>query len=107
MTVNCSECLCRGLNAKSAPDKWLRAPNRSGSVGPKYTERSKNTEKLPKVEYQCLEWTHAHQRIHDIFHASRLMPYKENKVYGPNYPKPAPDLIKGQEEFEVKAIVGA
>ena len=35
------------------------------------------------------------------------MPYKENKVYDPNYPKPAPDLIKGQEEFEVKAIVRA
>ena len=35
------------------------------------------------------------------------MPYKENKVYGPNYPKPPPDLIKGQEEFEVEAIIRA
>ena len=35
------------------------------------------------------------------------MPYKENKVYGPNYPKPAPDLIEGQEEFEVEAIIRA
>ena len=35
------------------------------------------------------------------------MPYKENEVYGPNYLKPAPNLIKGQEEFEVKAIVRA
>ena len=35
------------------------------------------------------------------------MPYKENEVYGPNYPKPAPNLIEGQEEFEVEAIVGA
>ena len=47
------------------------------------------------------------KRIHDVFHASRLTPYKENEVYGPNYPKPAPDLIEGQEEFEVEAIVGA
>ena len=35
------------------------------------------------------------------------MPYKENEVYGPNYPKLAPDLIEGQEEFEVEAIVRA
>ena len=47
------------------------------------------------------------QRIHDIFHASQLTPYKENEVYGPNYPKPAPDLIEGQEEFEVEAVIGA
>ncbi|ETW82710.1 hypothetical protein HETIRDRAFT_426277 [Heterobasidion irregulare TC 32-1] len=31
MTVNSSERLCGGLNAKSAPDKWLRSPNGSGS----------------------------------------------------------------------------
>ena len=47
------------------------------------------------------------KRIHNVFHTSQLMPYKENKVYGPNYPKPAPNLIEGQEEFKVKAIVGA
>ena len=62
MTVNSSEHLCGGLNAKSAPDKWLRAPNGSGSVGPKYAERSKNTKKLRRVGYWCLERTHAHQR---------------------------------------------
>ncbi|ETW75306.1 hypothetical protein HETIRDRAFT_243116, partial [Heterobasidion irregulare TC 32-1] len=47
------------------------------------------------------------QRIHDVFHASRLTPYKENATHGPNYPKPAPDLIAGQEEFEVEKVVGA
>ena len=62
MTVNSSEHLCGGLNAKSAPDKWLRAPTGSGSVGPKYAERSKNTKKLRRVGYWCLERTHAHQR---------------------------------------------
>ena len=36
-------------------------------------------------------WKH----IHNVFYASRLMPYKENKVYGPNYLKPALELIKG------------
>ena len=65
MTVNSSEHLCGGLNAKSAPDKWLRAPTGSGSVGPKYAERSKNTKKLRRVGYWCLERTHAHQRDRD------------------------------------------
>ncbi|ETW78190.1 hypothetical protein HETIRDRAFT_325217, partial [Heterobasidion irregulare TC 32-1] len=45
--------------------------------------------------------------IYNIFYASQLTPYKANKVYGPNYPKLAPDLSKEQEEFKVKAIVGA
>ena len=66
MTVNSSEHLCGGLNAKSAPDKWLRAPNGSGSVGPKYAERSKNTKKLRRVGYWCLECTHAHQRASHV-----------------------------------------
>lgn len=47
------------------------------------------------------------QHIHNVFHASQLTPYKENIVYSPNYPKPALDLIKGQEEFEVERIIGA
>lgn len=63
MTVNSSEHLCGGLNAKSAPDKWLRAPTGSGSVGPKYAERSKNTKKLRRVGYWCLERTHAHHLL--------------------------------------------
>ena len=48
MTTNSSEHLCGGLNAKSASDKWLRAPNRSGLVGPKYAEWSKNTKSCKK-----------------------------------------------------------
>ena len=64
MTVNSSKRLCGGLNGKSAPEKWLRSPNGSGLVSPKCAEWSKNTEKLQKVGYWCLEHTHAHQRSH-------------------------------------------
>ena len=71
--MNSSEQLCGGLNAKSAPDKWLRAPNGSGSVGPKYAERSKNTEKLRKVGYWCLENTHAHHR--------KPIPFKKHSCF--------------------------
>lgn len=45
-------------------------------------------------------------KIHPVFHASFLTPYKENDTHGPNYTRPPPDLIDDQEEYEVEAIVG-
>ncbi|ESK82815.1 hypothetical protein Moror_12271 [Moniliophthora roreri MCA 2997] len=45
-------------------------------------------------------------KVHPIFHASLLSPYKQNKVHGKNFLKPLPDLIEGQEEHEVEAIIG-
>ena len=44
-------------------------------------------------------------KIHPVFHASLLLPYKENVVHGPNFPQPPPDLIEGEEEWEVEAIL--
>ena len=46
-------------------------------------------------------------KIHDIFHASLLTPYKETEEHGPNYHKPPPDVIEGEPEWEVEQIVGA
>src|SRR5258708_4752600 len=43
--------------------------------------------------------------IHDVFHASLLLPYQENAVHGPNFSKPPPDLIQGTEEYEVEHLV--
>src|SRR5712672_637440 len=43
--------------------------------------------------------------IHDVFHASLLLPYKETPVHGPNYTRPPPDLIEDAEEYEVEAII--
>ncbi|ESK81262.1 hypothetical protein Moror_8483 [Moniliophthora roreri MCA 2997] len=45
-------------------------------------------------------------RIHPIFHAGLLSPYKENEVHGLNFLKPPPDIVEGQEEFKVEAIIG-
>lgn len=45
-------------------------------------------------------------KVHPVFHASFLTPYKENDTHGPNYTRPPPDLIDDQEEYEVEAIVG-
>ncbi len=44
-------------------------------------------------------------RIHPVFHASLLMPYKETPIHGTNFPEPPPDLIEGEPEWEVEQIV--
>ena len=43
-------------------------------------------------------------KIHPLFHASLLTPYKENEIHGPNFPEP-PDLINEEEEYEIKQIL--
>ena len=42
--------------------------------------------------------------IHDVFHASLLSPYSKTPAHGPNFSRPPPDLIGGEEEYEVESI---
>ena len=44
-------------------------------------------------------------KIHKVFHATLLCPYRENEVYGENYPRPLPDIESGEEVYEVKQIL--
>ena len=44
-------------------------------------------------------------KIHDVFHASLLTPYRETTAYGANYPEPPPELIEGEEEYIVDWIL--
>ena len=44
-------------------------------------------------------------RIHPVFHGSLLSPYTETEEYGPNFERPAPDLIEDEEQYEVEAVV--
>ncbi len=62
------------------------------------------TKKLSHVVYQLRipqQW-----KIHDVFHAALLTPYKEMEEHRPNYHEPPPDVIKGEPEWEVEQIVG-
>ena len=43
--------------------------------------------------------------IHDVFHTGLLTMFKETHQYGDNFPRPPPDIIDGEEEFEVEAII--
>ena len=43
-------------------------------------------------------------RIHNVFHAILLRPYKENETYRSNFTEPPPELLKG-EVYEIETIL--
>ena len=45
-------------------------------------------------------------KIHPIFHTSLLMTYKDTVEHGPNFLQPLLDLINGEEEYKVEAVIG-
>ena len=87
---------------------WLEARNlKRNIVNPKFTAKREGPFKITKVlsslSYQLeipKSW-----KIHPVFHASLLTPYKENDIHSPNYPQPPPDLINGEEEYKVEQIL--
>jgi hypothetical protein len=40
-----------------------------------------------------------------VFHADLLTPYRETDFHGRNYERPPPDLINGEEEYEIERVV--
>jgi hypothetical protein len=45
-------------------------------------------------------------KIHNVFHASLLTPYKETEQHGKNFIEPPPDIIEGEPKWEVEQILG-
>jgi hypothetical protein len=63
------------------------------------------TKEISPVVFQLtlpLQW-----HIHNVFHASLLMLYKETEEHGDNFVQPPPELIDRQEEYEVEQIVNS
>ena len=60
-------------------------------------------EKISPVAYRIN--LPAHMRIHNVFHIDLLTPFHATEVYGEAYPQPPPDLIEGEEEYEVEDII--
>ena len=44
--------------------------------------------------------------IHPVFHTDLLTPYWETPFHGENYQRPLAELVQGQEEYEVEAVLG-
>jgi len=42
-----------------------------------------------------------------MFHANLITPYKETELHRPNFTCLPPDLIEGEQEFEVEKILDA
>src|SRR5215467_11424153 len=86
---------------------WLEAKNLRLSLPSKIRPRRLGPYKIKRV---LSHWTYelklpSRWKIHPIFHASLLTPYHENDVYGPPDIPPSPEIIEGEEEYEIEGIV--
>jgi Chromo (CHRromatin Organisation MOdifier) domain len=46
-------------------------------------------------------------KIHNVFHMSLLTYYNETEEHGRNFAQPAPELIKGEEEYKVEQVLNS
>jgi hypothetical protein len=82
--------------------KHLKFPHQATKLNPERYGPFKIIKEISSVAYQLqlpLLW-----KIHPTFHTSLLSPYSKTPTHGPNFSWPPPDLIDGEEEFEVKSI---
>ena len=84
-----------GRNLKTDQPTSKLAPRRHGPFA--------ISQVMSPVSYR-LELPHQ-WRIHPVFHIDLLTPYRETKIHGENYPRPSPELIDNEEEYEVEAIL--
>ena len=81
----------------------LKLPYKTMKLAPRRYGPFHITAKVSDVAYRLKipdKW-----KIHNVFHASLLTPYKETEKHGPNFLEPPPDLIDGEEEWEVEEIL--
>lgn len=84
-----------GKNLKLRYPKMKLAPKKQGPFV--------ITEEIGTVNYRLKlpkTW-----KIHPVFHASLITPYKETIEHGPNYTLPPPEIIEDEQEWEVEDIV--
>ena len=83
--------------------KHLKLRHESKKLAPKREGPFKIIEVLNPLNYRLSlpkSW-----RIHPVFHASLLSAFKHNDIHAENFIQPPPDLIEGQLEYEVEAII--
>ena len=93
---------------KKGEKVWLEARNLNlGIPHRKLKPKREGPFEITKV---LSPWTYQLQlppqwKIHPVFHAGLLTPYKTTKEHGPDYLRPPPDIVDGEEEQEVEAIL--
>ena len=77
--------------------------NHHKKIGPKREGPFEIEEKLGPLTYQLKlppTW-----KIHNVFHAVLLQQYNETETYGNNFSRPPPELLEGEEVYEVEDIL--
>ena len=75
----------------------------SAKLGPKRHSPFKVWEQLSEAIYQVeIPWQ---WKIHNVFHANLLTPYKETELHGPNFTQPPLDFIEGEPEYKVEKVL--
>jgi hypothetical protein len=83
--------------------KNLKIPYQSRKIAPKQEGPFTIKDVLGPVTYRLAlprQW-----KIHNVFHAALLTPFKETTFHGTTDTQPPPDLIEQQAEWEVEAIL--
>ena len=98
----------RFIPFKKREKVWLEARNLKCSVtNPKFAPKREGPFTITKVLSPITYQLHLPKtwKIHPVFYTTLLSPYHENNVHGPNFPAPLPDLIAGEEEYEIDRIL--
>jgi hypothetical protein len=83
--------------------KNLRVNQPTAKLAPRRHGPFKITQVMSAVNYRLelpMQWS-----IHPVFHIDLLTPYKETIMHGPNFTRPTPELIDGEEEYSVEKIL--
>ena len=89
---------------------WIEGTNLktiypTAKLGPKRYRPFKILKPLSEAIYQVeIPWQ---WKIHNVFHVNLITLYKETELHRPNFTRPPPDLIAGEEEYEVEKIIDA
>jgi hypothetical protein len=82
--------------------KNLPLPYGSVKLAPQHHGPFKITKIVSPVAMQLelpAQWS-----VHPVFHTSLITPYTKTPSHGPNFTRPPPDLIDGEDKYEVKQI---
>ena len=86
---------------------WLDTRNLRMKISSKMKPRREGPFRIKriigKVNYELA--LPAQWKVHPVFHATLLRPYKETEQHGPNYIPPTPDILNEEEQYEVERII--